>query len=155
MKKFGMIIGILCISLLVGCSSTGKYKEGVYHKEVPDNYGGQENTAIAEVTVDSKGKISKVVLDTTYTTNDGKTTTKKNLGDSYGMKGTSSAIGTIKGGAEWYEQVESLEKAVISHQGIDFITLDSEGKTDAVSGCTIKISALYTALEKALAEAIK
>ena len=71
------------------------------------------------------------------------------------MKGTSSAIGTIKGGAEWYEQVESLEKAVVSHQGIDFITLDSEGKTDAVSGCTIKISALYTALEKALAEAIK
>ena len=73
MKKIGMIISILCISLLVGCSSTGKYKEGVYQKEVPDNYGGQENTAIAEVTVDSKGKISKVVLDTTYTTNDGKT----------------------------------------------------------------------------------
>ena len=33
--------------------------------------------------------------------------------------------------------------------------LDEDGKTDAVSGCTIKIDALYEALENALNQAKK
>ena len=56
---------------------------------------------------------------------------------------------------EWYEQVEKLEQAVVEHQGIDFLKLDDEGKTDAVSGCTIKIDAMYEALSKALDSAKK
>ena len=54
---------------------------------------------------------------------------------------------------EWFEQVEKLEQAVVDNQGIDFLNLDEDGYTDAVSGCTIKIDALYKALEDALNQA--
>jgi len=73
------------------------------------------------------------------------------------MKNVSNNLGVIDGGAEWFEQVEALEKKVVSEQGIDFIkwTDDSKTKTDSVAGCTIDISALYEALSKALEEARK
>lgn len=59
------------------------------------------------------------------------------------------------GGAqyEWYQQVEALEQAVIDNQGIDFLNVDEDGYTDAVSTCTIKVDALYKALEVALNKA--
>ena len=56
---------------------------------------------------------------------------------------------------EWYTQVEALEKNVVDNQGLDKITLNDDGYTDTVSGCTIKIDALYAALEKALKQAKK
>ena len=56
---------------------------------------------------------------------------------------------------EWDEQVEKLEQAVIDNQGIDFLNLDDDGYTDAVSGCTIVIDAMYEALENALEQARK
>ena len=54
---------------------------------------------------------------------------------------------------EWYEQVEALEQAVIANQGIDFLNLDDDGYTDAVSSCTIRVDALYNALKDALDKA--
>lgn len=149
MKKIRNLICIFALVLLVGCSKG--YKEGEYTGTAVDSYGGQENTASAKVTIDSEGKITDVFLDTTYTyTNDdgvSVTTTKKTLGDDYNMMSYPGAAG------EWYQQVEALEQAVIDNQGIDFLELDDDGKTDAVSGCTIKIDALYAALEDALEQA--
>lgn len=71
------------------------------------------------------------------------------------MKGVSSNMGKIEGGAEWYEQVEALEKAVVNNQGIDFIKLNENKTTDSVTGCTISIDGLYRALEKTLEKAKK
>ena len=73
----------------------------------------------------------------------------KALKNEYGMKGHpyGSKIG------EWYEQVERLESAIVEHQGTDFLALGEDGKTDAVSGCTISISALVEATNKAIAQA--
>lgn len=148
MKKKICIMGVLGLLLLSGCSKG--YNEGVYTGTAIDNYGGQSNTATAKVTVDSNGKITDVYLDTTYT-KDGVDTTKKNLGTEYGMYG--SEYGSQVG--EWYEQVQALENNVIENQGLDGIDLDSDGYTDTVSGCTIKIDALYEALEDALNQAKK
>ena len=145
MKKFKYLICVFALCLLVGCSKG--YKEGEYTGTAVDSYGGQENTASAKVTVDSEGKITDVYLDTTYTAN-GVTTTKKTLGNDYNMKTYQP-----EAAGEWYEQVEKLEQAVIDNQGIDFLNLDEDGYTDAVSGCTIKIDALYEALEDALEQA--
>lgn len=145
MKKFKYLICVFALCLLVGCSKG--YKEGEYTGTAVDSYGGQENTASAKVTVDSEGKITDVYLDTTYT-KDGVTTTKKTLGNDYNMKTYQP-----EAAGEWYEQVEKLEQAVIDNQGIDFLNLDEDGYTDAVSGCTIKIDALYEALEDALEQA--
>lgn len=150
MKKNNKIIlmGIIGLALLSGCSKG--YKEGIYTGTAIDSYGGQNNTATAIVTVDKNGKITDVDLDTTYT-KDGVETTKKKLGDSYGMYG--GEYGSQVG--EWYQQVETLEKNVVDNQGLDKIKMNDEGYTDAVSGCTIKIDALYEALENALKQAKK
>lgn len=150
MKRNNKIIlmGVIGIALLSGCSKG--YKEGIYTGTAIDSYGGQNNTATAIVTVDKNGKITDVDLDTTYT-KDGVETTKKKLGDSYGMYG--GEYGSQVG--EWYQQVEALEKNVVDNQGLDKIKMNDEGYTDAVSGCTIKIDALYEALENALKQAKK
>lgn len=150
MKKNNKIIlmGVIGLALLSGCSKG--YKEGIYTGTAIDSYGGQNNTATAIVTVDKNGKITDVDLDTTYT-KDGVETTKKKLGDSYGMYG--GEYGSQVG--EWYQQVEILEKNVVDNQGLDKIKMNDEGYTDAVSGCTIKIDALYEALENALKQAKK
>ncbi len=143
-----ILIGVIGLALLSGCSKG--YKEGIYTGTAIDSYGGQNNTATAIVTVDKNGKITDVDLDTTYT-KDGVETTKKKLGDSYGMYG--GEYGSQVG--EWYQQVEALEKNVVDNQGLDKIKMNDEGYTDAVSGCTIKIDALYEALENALKQAKK
>lgn len=147
MKKICLVL-VMGVVLLSGCSKG--YKEGVYTGTVIDSYGGEENTATAIVTVDKNGKITEVNLDTTYT-KDGVLTTKKALGDDYGMYGVSygSSVG------EWYQQVEKLEANVVENQGLDKIKLDDEGYTDSVSGCTIKIDAMYEALAEALKNAKK
>lgn len=147
MKKLLCLL-LLCTVLFTGCSTS--YKEGIYEGSAIDTYGGAENTATAKITIDSEGKITDVYLDTTYTHN-GVETTKKTLKEEYGMKLGNSPYGQAE--YEWYEQVEALEKAVIENQGIDFITLDENGKTDAVSNCTIVIDALYEALQNALNKA--
>lgn len=147
MKKI-LSIALVAI-LLTGCGSNG-LKEGTYEGSAIDTYGGEENTATARVTIDAEGKITDVYLDTTYT-KDGVETTKKTLGDEYGMKVGNSDYG--KAEYEWYEQVEALEQAVIDNQGIEFLNVDEDGYTDAVSTCTIQVSALYEALEDALSKA--
>lgn len=149
MKK---LLSLLLVTvMLTGCGSNS-LKEGTYEGSAVDTFGGQENTATAKITIDAEGKITDVYLDTTYT-KDGVETTKKTLGNDYGMKETSANKGVIEGGAEWFEQVEALEQAVIDNQGIDFLNVDEDGYTDAVSTCTIKVDALYKALEDALNKA--
>lgn len=146
-KLFVSLVAVLCLVGVVGCEKVTTYKEGVYEASVIDPYNNENNTASAKITVDKNGKITEVYLDTTYVSN-GVETTKKTLKENYNMKKyNASAAG------EWYEQVEKLEKAIVEHQGIDFITLDADGKTDAVSGCTIKIDALLNAAKAAIEKA--
>ena len=146
-KTLLSLIALVAIIGFTGCEKVevGNYKEGTYNGSVIDTYNNENNTATAEVKVDKNGKIVSVNLDTTY-----KGSTKKTLKDDYNMKKyNSSAAG------EWYEQVARLEQAVVNNQGTEKITLDDDGYTDTVSGCTIKIDALMQALEKALAQAKK
>lgn len=149
MKKISLLLAVILALCLVGCGK-GLYKEGVYEGSVIDNYNNENNTATAKITVSENGKIESVYLDTTYTTQAGTKTTKKTLKDDYNMKKyKQDAAG------EWYEQVEKLEKAIVDKQEITFLDLDDEGYTDAVAGCTIKIDAMYKALEEAINKAKK
>lgn len=147
MKK--IIIVLLSLVLLLGCEKA-TYKEGVFNGSAVDTYGGENNTATAKITINEEGKITDVYIDTTYT-KDGISTTKKTLGKDYGMKKGNSSYGSAD--YEWYEQIEALEKAIIENQGIDFLNIDEDGYTDAVSTCTIKIDAIYKALTDALNKA--
>jgi major membrane immunogen (membrane-anchored lipoprotein) len=147
MKRF-LVLTLAGLCLFTGCEKVeeeekGLYKEGVYEGSFVDTYGGEQNLATAKIVVNAKGDIESVYLDTEY-----QGSTKKTLGDDYNMKKYQpDAAG------EWYEQVEKLEKAIVENQGTDFITLDEENKTDAVSGCTIVIDALLGATNDALEKA--
>lgn len=151
MKKIVILLVLPVLMLLTGCErvSQGNYKEGTYMGHVTDTYGGS-NQAIAVIHVSKSGQIDSVYLDTTYT-KDNAVTTKKVLGNDYNMKANPAVQ------KEWYEQVDLMEKAVVDKQGIDFINwTDSEqSKTDSISGVTIKIDALYRALDSALKQAKK
>ena len=156
MKKY--LIALVTILLLTGCTvsneeTKGNYKEGTYFGTYEYEYNGQKDVATAVVYVDASGMIKSCFIDTTYMKNN-VYTTKKALGDSYGMKETSANIGTISGGAEWYEQVKAIEDKVIANQNLDWVKYDESGaKLDGFTGATIKVSDLMKALEKALAQA--
>lgn len=150
-KYFGILIAIvMCVFILTGCEKVneGNYKEGTYYGSVVDNYGGSSSVASAVVYVDSTGMIKSVFLDTVYSKDD-VLTTKKTLGDAYNMKVASEV------GKEWYEQVNLIEAKVVENQNITFMTLNDDGKTDAIAGVTMKVDALYKALENALNQAKK
>ena len=152
MKKYLVILTtiVLCVFLFTGCEKVneGNYKEGTYYGSVVDTYGGSNSVASAVVYVDSTGMIKSVFLDTVYTKDD-VLTTKKTLGDAYNMKPASEV------GKEWFEQVNLIEAKVVENQNITFITLNEDGKTDAIAGVTMKVDALYKALENALNQAKK
>lgn len=143
MKKVLLsLCALVFIISICGCEKVG-YKEGTYEGSVIDNYNNEENTATAKVVINKSGKIESVYLDTTY-----HGSTKKELGYDYNMKKYNpSAAG------EWFEQVEKLEAAIVENQGTEFLNLTEDGKTDAVSGCTIKVDALVKAVNNALEQA--
>ena len=152
MKKYlGLFLGLLlCFFVVTGCEKVenGNYKEGTYYGSYIDTYGVTSSVATAVVYVDESGMIKSVFLDTVYKKGD-VLTTKKTLKDEYGMKPNSEVS------KEWYEQVNLIEAKVIENQNITFIGLNSDGKTEAIAGVTMKIDALYNALNNALEQAKK
>ena len=152
MKKYlGLFLGLLlCFFVVTGCEKVenGNYKEGTYYGSYIDTYGETSSVATAVVYVDESGMIKSVFLDTVYKKGD-VLTTKKTLKDEYGMKPNSEVS------KEWYEQVNLIEAKVIENQNITFIGLNSDGKTEAIAGVTMKIDALYNALNNALEQAKK
>lgn len=186
MKKIFAGLLISCVILFAGCEKveevTGDYKEGTYVSHLEEDYNGQTNTISAVVYVGSDGKIKSVYIDSTYrkqyyadmegTKIDTPSeeavegvdyqiiyyaTSKKALGNEYGMKNTSANIGKIPGGGEWFEQIENLEKKIVTEQGLSWLTwTDTEQTTtDSVSGVTMKIGSMYKAVNEALTKAKK
>lgn len=147
MKKTLMVAG--CALLLTGCfGSKNEFNEGEYTGEAST---GIADTATATVTIDSDGNITAVSLDSTYTTDAGVETTKKTLGDFYGMKIGNSEYGVAN--LEWYEQIKILEDKIIEDQGVTNIVLGDNDKTDSVSGCTVEIAGLINAFNNAMEKA--
>lgn len=145
--------------LMTGCEKVeeqGSYKEGTYFGyETYESYGTNYVTT-AVVYVNENGLIKSVFIDSTYV-KDGENTTKKSLGDDYGMKDTSANMGVIAGGAEWYEQVANIEEKVVSEQGLDWVKWEDSAKTkldvDTISGVTISADSYISAVSNALDQA--
>ena len=160
MKKFLVVMCALAgIFMFTGCekvSEKGNYREGTYFGyDSYESYGANYVTT-AVVYVNEDGMIKSVFIDSTYD-KDSVNTTKKSLGDNYGMKETSANIGVIPGGAEWYEQVAKIEDKVVSEQGLDWVKWSDEAKTkldvDTISGVTISSDSYINAVSKALSQA--
>lgn len=159
MKKLGLLLVAFVAVLVTGCTTEqGDYTEGTYFAQME----GSKGVVTAVVFVGEAGMIDGVFIDTGYlvdvtTEVDGEeatekySSTKKYLGDDYGMVGDYSDA-TL----EWYEQIELLEEAVVENQGIDFIEMltgEDEGHSDSVAGVTIGIEEYYEVLNDALEKA--
>ncbi len=160
MKKVLLsLVVLLGIFLITGCDNVfapakGNYKEGTYFGSVQYESYGAKYVVTAVIYVNDNGFIKSCYIDSTYN-KDGVNTTKKVLGDAYGMKSASASQGKIEGGAEWYQQAAVIEDKVVREQGIAWVTWSDEAKTklDSVSGVTISANDYVEAVSKALDQA--
>lgn len=156
MKRVFLSLALVFLACLTGCekAETGIYKEGTYMGYDSYESYGKNYVTTAVIYVDKNGLIKSCYIDATYD-KDGVSTTKKTLGDDYGMKETSANIGVIPGGSEWYEQVKVIEDKVVSEQNLDWVKWQDEEKTklDSISGVTIVADRYINAITNALKQA--
>lgn len=137
MKK--LTIAALALVMLTACGP--KVTTGTAETQL------DSSKITCEVTLED-GKVTEITIDETQGDS-----TKRTLGDNYGMKGTSANIGRIDGGAEWYEQVDNLQNYIIAN-GVDAVTLDDAGYiTDATIGCTINVYNIMATVNAAIENA--
>ncbi len=119
------------------------------------------NTEFCAVTVGSDGKVTSCqidalqgklpIVDGAFDIDSAKHTSKKQLGEDYGMRG-SSAIGK-----EWFEQAAAFETYVTGKTADEVSkTAVTDGKAsdaDLSAGCTITVSSILANTEKAIAAA--
>lgn len=115
----------------------------------------QYDVEMAAVTVGTGDRITGCVTDTlqakltvaegVFSTLTGGLKTKRQQGDSYGMKAASGI------GREWYEQADAFDTFVVGKTAEELAAtkLNSEGKTDAVTGCTVVVSGMLKNTVKA------
>lgn len=156
MKKLFLGLVLIGLVLITGCTKVekGSYKEGTYFGSVQFTSYGVNYVTTAVIYVNEDGMIKSCFIDSTYN-KESVNTTKKVLGDAYGMKTASASAGKIEGGAEWYEQIKVLEDKVVAEQNLDWVKWTDEAKTklDSVSGVTITANTYIEAVSKALSQA--
>ncbi|MGZ9586372.1 FMN-binding protein [Paenibacillus marinisediminis] len=157
-KKLAILLtAVMAFGILVGCGAkeetpntganteqTGTeqaaLKDGNYYAQAePDDKGW-----MYMIQLDVKGgKIENVNFDAANVKTAGDTKKKLSQDGKYGMKAGGAS-------SEWHEQAELLEKALIEKQDVKAITLNAEGKTDAVSGVSINADNFVQLADKAL-----
>ena len=55
-------------------------------------------------------------------------------------------------GPTWKEQAEALAAALIEHQNLEFLTMDEQGKTDAVAGVSVSVNGFVKLAQQCLDE---
>ena len=125
MKKLTIVA--LALAMLTACGP--KTLTGTAEKDVDG-----EKIAV-EVTLEGD-KVTEITIDETY-----KGSTKRTLGNDYGM----SSIGKD----EWYVQVDALQEYIIAN-GVDAVTLDANGYSDVVTGCTINLANIMETVNAAI-----
>lgn len=117
----------------------GKYKDGVYFtKSAPDDKGWSYYVTLkvegGKITEAKWNGINDTVpVDKVTYSKEGK----------YGMKAGGAS-------SEWHEQAEKTEKYLIEKQDPKAITLDEEGKTDAISGVSVHVNQFFELADQAL-----
>lgn len=117
------------------------YKDGTYTAE--DDYNEDGYKAVVTAVIQA-GKLTTLTCDEI----DRAGGSKKTLSETgqYGMKEKGGAA------AQWHEEVAAFETAVVE-KGLAAIPLGTDGKTDAVAGCTISVSRFAVLIQEALDKA--
>lgn len=159
MRKLALLLGVLLIFsiVLVGCggnddpvdktdngdSQVVEYKDGTYFAS-QDSFDEKTGWKY-EVTVNVED--SKIVeVSWTATHKDGGTDKKTRSEDGeYGMVEKSNAQWP------WHEQAQKVEEYLVETQDpTDIEYIDNEGRTDAISGASIKVKEFFELAEEAL-----
>ncbi|MEK3785897.1 FMN-binding protein [Paenibacillus sp. FSL K6-1230] len=119
----------------------GQYKDGVYYAigEVDAKTGWQYYVTLTV----ASGKITEANW-SGINANVGPDKKTYSESGKYGMKAGGAS-------AEWHEQAALAEAYLIEKQDPKDITLTEEGKTDAISGVSVKVKDLFGLADKALA----
>ncbi|WP_018749800.1 FMN-binding protein [Paenibacillus sanguinis] len=171
MKKASIILSsALLLGLLAGCGSSngadttepasntpaanetpasnstnsaeaGSYQDGVYYAqgEADAKTGWQYYVTLTV----SGGKITEANWNAINATVPVDKVTYSKEGK-YGMKAGGAA-------SEWHEQAEKAEQYLIEKQDPKDITLNEEGKTDAIAGVSVHVNEFFTLADQALA----
>ena len=129
-----------CLKEAAGITQTLELKDGTYEAkaEAPDNNGFTD-----QVTMTVKdGKITEVNWEA--------------VGEDGSKKSVLSENGEYvmtEDGLTWKEQAEALASALIENQSLDFLQVNEQGKTDAVSGVSISVGGFISLAEKCMNEA--
>ena len=129
-----------CLKEAAGFTQTLELKDGTYEAkaEAADNNGF---TDVVTMTV-TDGKITEVNWDAVGA--DGSTKSVLSENGEYVM---------TEDGLTWKEQAEALANALIENQSLDFLQVNEQGKTDAVSGVSISVGGFISLAEKCMNEA--
>ncbi|QOS97316.1 FMN-binding protein [Brevibacterium sp. JNUCC-42] len=132
-------------ALAAGPQQAGPYKDGGYHAEQPEFEKDWKYTA--DFTVLN----GKIVAANWNAINEKGEADKK----TQSKEGKYAMVEKAKAQAEWHEQAAIVEQALIEKQDPAAITVNNEGKTDAVSGVSIKVNDFVKLAEEALKDAKK
>ncbi|WP_379127942.1 FMN-binding protein [Paenibacillus sp. sgz500958] len=124
-------------------TEAGKYQDGTYYgtAEADAKTGWQTYVLL---TVEG-GKITKADWNAFNVNNAGDLKKKVSEDGKYGMKDKGGAQG------DWHEEAAKAEAFLIEKQDPAAITVNAEGKTDAISGVTMGVSDFVAAAQAALA----
>ena len=131
-----------CMRQAAGLADTSStaLQDGTYEAKAD---GPDENGYTGQVSVSVQdGKITEVNWDCVDAEGNSKSVLSEN--GEYVM---------TEDGLTWAEQSEALAKAVIENQSLDFLTMDEQGKTDAVSGVSISIGEFVDLVGQCLVQA--
>jgi hypothetical protein len=127
---------------------------GGYDLRIFDEDAAEIYYNVANVTVDSYGRIAGVWVDETHLDEAADApSTKWVLGADYGMLARSSEVGI---GSEWYQQALALSAAIVNNQGTAGFTettglaADEELYLDQVAGVSINVFGMMPAINQAL-----
>ena len=127
-----------CLKEAAGITQTLELKDGTYEAKAADNNG-----FIDQVTMTvADGKITEVNWEA--------------VGEDGNKKSVLSENGEYvmtEDGLTWKEQAEALASALIENQSLDFLQVNEQGKTDAVSGVSISVGGFISLAEKCMNEA--
>ncbi|MDO4468458.1 MAG: FMN-binding protein [Bacillota bacterium] len=129
-----------CLKEAAGTTQTLELKDGTYEAkaEAADNNG-----FIDQVTMTvADGKITEVNWEA--------------VGEDGSKKSVLSENGEYvmtEDGLTWKEQAEALANALIENQSLDFLQVNEQGKTDAISGVSISVGGFISLAEKCMNEA--
>ena len=129
-----------CLKEAAGITQTLELKDGTYEAkaEAADNNGFTDQVTMTV----ADGKITEVNWEA--------------VGEDGSKKSVLSENGEYvmtEDGLTWKEQAEALANALIENQSLDFLQVNEQGKTDAISGVSISVGGFISLAEKCMNEA--